>query len=263
VTASPRGVVTRGTTHPHRLRRVDAWLLHRLGVRWAADPDPVVVDLGYGATATTTLELAARLARVNPQVRVIGVEIDRARVAQAQPHATGCTTFVHGGFDLTALRPPIRPRVIRAFNVLRQYPEAEVADSWAAMCTALTTDGFLIDGTCDEVGRRAIWIELGADAQPRTLTFAVRFGTFERPSDLADRLPKALIHRNTPGSPVHRLFARWDRAWDRAAPQSAFGTRQRWIAAAADLKSSGVAVLDGVSRHRLGELTVDYSEVRP
>ena len=56
----------------------------------------------------------------------------------------------------------------------------------------------------------------------------------ERPSGLAERLPKTLIHRNVPGEPVHDAFLRdFDRAWDRAAPYSALGPRQRWLAAVA------------------------------
>ena len=35
----------------------------------------------------------------------------------------------------------------------------------------------------------------------------------EKPSDVAERLPKALIHRNVPGEGVHALLAEADRAW--------------------------------------------------
>ena len=47
--------------------------------------DPLVVDLGFGATPVTTVELRTRLARSAPDVRVVGLEIDPARVAAAQP----------------------------------------------------------------------------------------------------------------------------------------------------------------------------------
>jgi hypothetical protein len=257
-TAAPRGEITRGTTAPHRLRRVDAWLVHRLGARWSGLLAPEVVDLGFGAAPTTTLELADRLTRVNPATRVVGVEIDPERVTKAAARATDRVRFVRGGFDLAAVRPPLRPQVVRAFNVLRQYDEAEVAAAWAGMAEVLDDDGFLIDGTCDEPGRRAVWLEVGPDARPRTLTFAVRFGACAHPGDLADRLPKSLIHRNVPGEPIHALLTRWDRAWDHAAPHAAFGARQRWMAAAAALKAEGVPVVDGPGRWRRGELTVSY-----
>ncbi|MBX6724206.1 MAG: class I SAM-dependent methyltransferase, partial [Dactylosporangium sp.] len=68
----PRGMVTRGTTNPNRLRRVDTWLVAWYGTTLRAAPDPLVVDLGYGASPVTTVELRARLASVRPDVRVVG-----------------------------------------------------------------------------------------------------------------------------------------------------------------------------------------------
>ena len=68
-------------------------------------------------------------------------------------------------------------------------------------------------------------------AVPATITFAAHLASLPRPSELAERLPKTLIHRNVPGEPVHELLAAFDRAWAAAAPQSVFGPRQRWIAA--------------------------------
>ena len=49
----PIGQVTRGTTGTNRLRRVDRWIAQLAALRRATDP--LVVDLGYGASATTTL----------------------------------------------------------------------------------------------------------------------------------------------------------------------------------------------------------------
>ena len=62
-----------------------------------------------------------------------------------------------------------------------------------------------------------MWVALGPEG-PRTVTFATRLGSLERPSDLAERLPKALIHRNVPGEPVHAFLRDFDRAWAAAAP---------------------------------------------
>ena len=64
---SPVGQVTRGTTGTNRLRRVDRWIARHPALRRAADP--LVVDLGYGASAVTTLELHARLARARARRR--------------------------------------------------------------------------------------------------------------------------------------------------------------------------------------------------
>ncbi|MCU1527435.1 MAG: methylase [Frondihabitans sp.] len=114
----PIGSVTRGTTGTNRLRRVDRWIAVHPAFRKA--PDPLVVDLGYGASATTPLELHQRLARVRPDVEVIGIEIEPERVRTAQLSARPGVSFRLGGFEVP-LEGDRRPAVIRAFNVLRQY----------------------------------------------------------------------------------------------------------------------------------------------
>ncbi|CAO0827978.1 hypothetical protein SMICM17S_00196 [Streptomyces microflavus] len=133
-----------------------------------------------------------------------GIEIDPERVAAAKPYEREGLTFVHGGFEIPL---EVRPTLIRAANVLRQYDEGQVAEVWARLCSRLAPGGLLVEGTCDEIGRRHVWVALGPEG-PRTVTFATRLGSLERPSDLAERLPKALIHRNVPGEPGPRVPAR-------------------------------------------------------
>ena len=100
-----------------------------------------------------------------------------------------------------------RPVVVRAFNVLRQYDESQVADAWATTVARLAPDGLLVDGTCDELGRLATWVAVTADG-PVSLSLSWRLRGLERPGVVAERLPKALIHRNVPGEGVHRLLDR-------------------------------------------------------
>ncbi|BFO22672.1 hypothetical protein SHKM778_90600 [Streptomyces sp. KM77-8] len=145
-----------------------------------------------------------------------------------------------------------RPVLVRAANVLRQYDEAEVAAVWARLCGRLALGGLLVEGTCDEIGRRHVWVALGPQG-PRTVTFATRLGSLERPSDLAERLPKALIHRNVPGEPAHAFLRDFDRAWASAAPYASYGARQRWIRAVRDLAAAGWPVTDGPARWRQGK----------
>ena len=152
-------------------------------------------------------------------------------------------SFAVGGFELPA---PRRPVLVRAFNVLRQYPEEQAWAAWSRLRAGLAPGGVLVEGTCDEIGRRAVWVTLpalAARARPddrhgqALITFSARLASLDRPSDLAERLPKTLIHRNVPGEPVHQFLRDFDRAWDRAAPYSAFGPRQRWLAAVASLSA--------------------------
>ena len=253
----PLGDQTRGTTNPNRLRRVDRWLIDTQGARLRRAPDPLVVDLGYGRTPVTTVEMAARLAEVRTGIEVVGVEIDRDRVAAAEPYARPGLSFRRGGFNL-----PLdgrRPCVVRAMNVLRQYEEAEVAGIWATLAGQLDHDGIVVEGTCDEIGRRLAWVTLDA-AGPRTLTFAARVELLERPGALAERLPKALVHRNVPGEPVHAFLTAWDRAWD-ATPGRP--PRTRWELAAATLAEGGWHVGRKPARWRQGELTVAWRDVAP
>ncbi|MGC4803940.1 class I SAM-dependent methyltransferase [Micromonospora sp. DT233] len=256
----PQGVVTRGTTNPNRLRRVDNWLVETCGDRLRAAADPLVVDLGYGASPVTAVELRARLAAgVRADVRVVGLEIDPVRVAAAQPSADPPgLTFARGGFELAGLRPAL----VRAFNVLRQYDEGEVADAWRTVTDRLAPGGVLVEGTCDELGRLGGWLLVDADG-PRTLTLAARLGSLGSPAELAERLPKALIHRNVPGERIHDLIRALDDAWRAAAAYAPFGPRQRWLHTVEAVRAAGWPVLPGPRRWRHGELTIPWPAVRP
>lgn len=222
-----------------------------------------MADLGYGASHATTLELFTRLRVVCPNVEVVGVEIDPERVAAAKPYERDGLAFARGGFELPVSRPPL---IVRAFNVLRQYGEADAWRYWELLRTRIHPDGVIVDGTCSEIGHRAVWATVGARG-PLSLTFAARFAGFERPSDLAERLPKTLIHRNVPGERIHAFLIDWDRAWATCAPFGSYGSRQRWIEAAKLLAQDWPVVttppVGGPARWRLGELTVAWAAVAP
>lgn len=269
----PTGRITRGTTGVNRLRRVDRWIAAQPAARV---PGCLAVDLGFGASATTSLELHERLARGNPSVEVLGLEIDPARVARAAAELAAAreagparygraiardarVSFALGGFELPV---PRRPHVIRAMNVLRQYDEADVADAWSRMAGRLAPGGTLVEGTCDELGRVCTWIAVDDAGRARTLTVSLRLAGLEHPSIAAERLPKALIHHNVPGEPVHAFFRALDEQWDRAAGLATFGPVQRWRAALAGLADADWPVRER-ARWRLGELTVPWTAVAP
>jgi hypothetical protein len=192
--------------------------------------------------------------------------------------------------------------LVRALNVLRQYDEEEAWRAWDRLCGGLAPEGVLVEGTCDEIGRRAVWVTLGrADggssrtggspgrpttkppaewgeryepaggrsgiAEPHTITFSAQVSTLPCPSELAERLPKTLIHRNVPGEPIHRFFIDFDRSWAIAASQSVFGPRQRWIAAVEHLSLTWPVLArppaGGRARWRLGEVTLPWAAVAP
>ena len=253
------GLPTRGTTNANRLRRVDRWILATQLPRLRDSARPLVVDLGYGSSAVTTLELVERLGPEVDRLEVVGLEIDPARVtAVADDRDPPRVDFRVGGFELAGLQPVL----VRAFNVLRQYDEASAAQAWGTMRAALGPGGVIVEGTCDEWGRRSAWITLDADGA-LTLTLATRVSDIETPSDLAERLPKALIHHNVPGQPIHEFLRAFDTAWAAAAGLSTFGPRQRWVAAVESLADQGWPLVGSTRRWRHGEVSVRWSAVAP
>jgi hypothetical protein len=282
----PDGEITRGTTNPERLRRVDRWITHAQQAVLRAQERPLIVDLGFGASPVTTVELYRRIRAVAPDAEVTGLEIDPERVAAASQRLAALRaagdalpglSFAAGGFELPTAR---RPVLVRAFNVLRQYQEERAWAAWNRLRAGLSSGGVLVEGTCDEIGRRAVWVTLptlpagsaqngsapNGSGQP-LITFSARLASLERPSDLAERLPKTLIHRNVPGEPVHQFLRDFDRAWDSAAPYSAFGVRQRWLAAVTSLSAAWPVISrppqGGHRRWRLGEVTLPWAALAP
>ena len=263
MTPSVLGDITRGTTNPNRLRRIDRWMLHAVCPIIRSSVDPVVVDLGYGATPITTQEMFHRFRKyVRPDIEVVGIEIDPIRVTQALEIVEPGLNFGYGGFEVP-LPDARKPIAIRAFNVLRQYDESEVSKSWQLMTNRLAPEGFLVEGTCDEFGRRSSWVALRSQEKiPETFTISLHVGSLEMPSEIAPRLPKALIHRNVPGEKIYDFLQEFDRAWLGNSAMIPFGARQRWVAAVESLRSS-YPILDNKGRWRLGEVTIPWDVVAP
>ncbi len=234
------GQVTRGKTAPNRLRKTDTFLT-------VAYPELVrhmpglYVDLGYGAYPITSVETLRRLRRLNPQLRVLGVEIDPQRVADAQPYLEDGLEFRLGGFNLP-LRPGERVSIIRAFNVLRQYDEPEVEKALEALCARLTPGGLILEGTSDPLGRLLTFnlyrkqAEGGLERLMLVLAPTLRADFLPRQFQAV--LPKNFIHHAEPGGPIDRFFAAWHAAWQQArSTVGAAGPRAVFYRAALRLAS--------------------------
>lgn len=259
----PIGNVTRGTTNPNRLRRIDRWLSGPQAWRLRADVAESglarVIDLGYGGSPITAVELHSRISKVCKQAQVTGIEIEAERVRIAKPLERDGLDFKVGGFEV-----PVEGKVtmVRALNVLRQYEEADVRLIWQTVCSRLTRNGIFVDGTSDEIGRRTTWVTLDANG-PLSLSISLKFGAFELPSDVAERLPKALIHHNIEGQKIYDFLQALDQEWIKGAPFASFGNRQRWLRMCQAMYDAGWPVKREPSRWRLGELTVDWKAVDP
>jgi len=230
----PQGQETRGKTARNRLRRVDNFItIYDPALLRYTNRDytqPLFVDLGYGAEPFTTLESAARLRRMNPALPVLGIEIDINRVAAAQPYATAQTQFRVGGFNLP-LQVGETVRLVRAFNVLRQYEEHAVADAYAMLAQQVMPGGLLIEGTSDPFGR--LWVahllrrqEHLPTWQQEALVFSTNFRTGFDPAAFQAILPKNLIHRVVPGEPIYDFFQHWKQATQETAGEQVWGLRQ-------------------------------------
>lgn len=236
----PQGQETRGKTARNRLRRVDNFIAlydpSLLQRERGVFTNALFVDLGYGAEPFTTLESAARFRRLNPTLPVLGVEIDAERVAAAQPFADAQTHFRLGGFNLP-LYLGERVRLIRAFNVLRQYEENAVADAYGLLTHHLLPGGLLIEGTSDPFGR--IWVahvlrkaDTTETLTPEALVFSTNFRIGFDPAEFQTILPKNLIHQVVPGTRIYQFFTDWKAAsWETVAQRS-WGLRP-WFAASA------------------------------
>jgi len=240
----PQGQVTRGKTASNRLRQVDNFLLMYEASLIGRSGEAMFVDLGYGAEAVTTLESALRFRRVNPSLRVLGVEIEPERVAAAMPFADERTFFRLGGFNLPLL-PGETVRAVRAFNVLRQYDEIDVLPAWQQIAHYVQLGGLLIEGTSNPTG--AIWaanllrkVETGWSKE--ALVFFTNFRAGFDPAEFQAILPKNYIHRMLPGEPIYLFFEAWKAAAAETSPMQAWGPRQWHAAAAEALANRGFAI---------------------
>ena len=255
----PTGTITRGTTNPNRLRRVDRYISSLPILRKSS---PVVVDLGFGASPITAIELLDRLRKVNSEVHVVGIEIERERVERGLAVAKDHLHFMHGGFETPLPQPFEKADLIRAFNVLRQYDESEVPAAWELMQSRLSAEGVLIEGTCDEIGRLSCWVTLDKTA-PQSLTISLRLSDMDLPSKVAERLPKVLIHRNMPGEKIFDFLNALDTSWKHHSALAVFGASQRWISVCKDLRNQGWPLVGDPKRWRLGEISVHWQAVAP
>jgi hypothetical protein len=246
----PLGLPTRGKTASNRLRRVDNFiLLYEPSLLTRTDglfADAMFVDLGYGFDPRTTLESAERFRRVNPGLKILGVEIDKERVETALPYADERTFFRLGGFNLP-LTEGEQVRLIRAFNVLRQYDEKDVAPAYEAVARTILPGGLMIEGTSDSFG--SIWCanvarKVGNGSWVReALVFSTNFRLGFETGEFQTILPKNLIHHVLPGEPIHEFFQAWKESAAETSSMKTYGVKQWFISTAESMSHRGYDVL--------------------
>ena len=194
------------------------------------------VDLGYGFDARTTLESAERFRRINPVLPILGVEIDKERVDAASHHANAITHFRVGGFNLP-LQPAESVRLIRAFNVLRQYEEKDFSPSYERLAQYILPGGLMIEGTSNPFG--SIWVaNLARKMESGTwkmeaLVFSTNFRLGFDITDFQSVLPKNYIHHVVEGELIYDFFEDWKHSAAETVSAKMFGLKQ-WFAASVE-----------------------------
>ena len=263
VSKKPEGQPTRGKTASNRLRRVDNFiLLYEPSLLTRTDglfADSMFVDLGYGFDARTTLESAARFRQVNPDLKILGVEIDQERVEAALPFSDEKTFFRLGGFNLP-LKEGEHVRLIRAFNVLRQYEDKDFTPAYERLAQYVLPGGLMIEGTSNPFG--SIWAanlarlesdslrsgfqKLASGVQNawrfEALVFSTNFRMGFDVEEFQTILPKNFIHHVVPGEAIYDFFEAWRRSAKETASFKTYGTRQWFSASAESLARKGYRI---------------------
>ena len=257
------GTITRGTTNPNRLRRVDRWLAGPQAWRLQEPPQPARRGRPRLRRVPGHRRRAARPAQPGAARRARRGCRDRPCARCGRPGrssgpacpsgaaASRCRSTARPGRlwcgPSTCCASTTRPRSTRPG--LRSRTGSPTAACWST--APATSSGAAAPGS------------RSSRSGPQSLTLSWRLRGLGSPSEIAERLPKSLIHRNVEGEGVHAYLAALDRAWAHAAHHGSFGARQRFLATAAALREEGWPVLDGPSRWRLGELTVAWDAVAP
>ena len=246
----PIGLPTRGKTASNRLRRVDNFiLLYEPSLLTRTDglfQCSLFVDLGYGFDARTTLESAERFRRVNSDLPILGVEIDKERVDAAIPYADEITHFRLGGFNLP-LQAGESVRLIRAFNVLRQYEEKDFSPAYEQLAHYVLPGGLMIEGTSNPFG--SIWVANlvrktleGSSWKFEALVFSTSFRMGFDITDFQAVLPKNHIHHVIQGERIYDFIEAWKRSAAETSPAKVFGLKQWFIRSAEALAQKGYKI---------------------
>ena len=213
-----QGQITRGKTAHNRLRRVDQFILQydpMLIQRQDSGPiKSIYVDHGYGWSPVTTLESARQFHQINPNLKIVGVEISPERVETGTPFLSPTIDFRLGGFDIPYISNE-KARYIRSFNVLRQYEEDEFETHIKTLTEGMINGGLLIEGTSNPTGR--FWVANLIRKQNNFLhyeglVFSTNFRDGFNPQDFQPFLPKNLIHHMQSGHPIFEFIQAWSKA---------------------------------------------------
>lgn len=137
-------------------------------------------------------------------------------------------------------------RLMRAFNVLRQYEEVDFAPAYERLADYVLTEGLMIEGTSTPFGQ--LWsanlARMQADKKWKmeALVFSTNFHVGFDVDEFQTILPKNLIHRVVKGNLIHDFFEAWKRSAAEASPAKVYGFKQWFVSAAEMLAQKGYKI---------------------
>ena len=201
---------TRGKTRRERLGLWLRWFEHHFrGTNTFTSRS--IIDLGYGEKPYSTIELAEMAQCLDVPPAIIGIEASEHRHRQALALATPEIEYLFGDAQTIAQCKPTA-KLVRAINVLRQYPPAEVSTirrSWLDFCQP---DTLLTEGTTDRDGNvLGMWV-LGQERSATLVLGASCLQSFA-PAQVRAALPNDLRWQHSRPTWVDAFFSRWTELW--------------------------------------------------
>lgn len=215
---------TRGKTRSGRLDAVNAYVLAHHRDAFAAGD---VVDVGCGLGAVTTYEWLESLRAAGLTSPVWAIDSDAARLPE--PGRLHVATQMPSSTNIG---------VVRAMNVLRQYPVDEYVGVVRQWKRALAPMGLLVEGTTDKTGAIATFLVVSRDT--RHLVLATDFTRGFGPWMFRDYLPN-LWRRNLHEHPdLWSLFSRWAGIHRNTGRDATLPSR--FVNSILELRGEGVAI---------------------
>lgn len=179
-----------------------------------------IVDVGFGVSAVTTLELAQAF----PGHHVVGLEQDPVRVEAARREFPQLE-LVAGGLEVLANEPPAL--VLRVANVARGLTREAAAALHDQVAPLLVDGGVCLEGSTDVEGHvTAFWVlrRRGVACVREALVLHTDGVRGFSPMLFRDVLPRDLRRDVKPGTPIAALLADWTAAWEAARGPEPMGS---------------------------------------
>ncbi|OQX86681.1 MAG: hypothetical protein B6D55_05505, partial [Candidatus Omnitrophica bacterium 4484_70.2] len=152
--------ITPSFTFPHRLDKVYRYLERFALAFFGLDISKgkkIIIDVGIGGRgAPTTFDMYRILSKLNPDLKIIGIDYnpDNVKLAQEKAQKEGIKniSFIKVGFNFR-LGKNKKADIITCFNVLMDYKRDERLTAIKELGRRLKNKGVLLEGRSDDIGK--------------------------------------------------------------------------------------------------------------